>query len=294
MTNLFVGLLIVHGLIHLLGTARALGADLPALRQPVTATMGIVWLMAAILFLATAAAVGLWPRWWWTIGVAAIAVSSVAIATSWHDARFGAIVNGVAVVGVIFGFLALGPASLRAAYDHDVKRTLAGGEGLGIVTEADLAPLPVPVQRYLRASGVVGRPRVSTVRTRMHGRIRSAPDAPWMPFTAEQYNAFDRPARLFYMNASRAMVPIQGYHRYVGDTATMLVKAAALVPVAQAEGPDATRTETVTLFNDMCLLAPATLIDPPGRRSTTRRSARRSPTPGTRFTPSCRSMRPAT
>jgi hypothetical protein len=130
------------------------------------------------------------------------------------------------------------------------------------VTEADLAHLPALVQRFLRLSGVVGQPRVQSVRARMHGRIRSGPDAPWMPFTAEQYNFYDQPSRLFYMDASMFRVPVQGFHRYVGSSATMRVKAAALVLVAGASGSEMTQAETVTMFNDMCLLAPATLIDP--------------------------------
>jgi hypothetical protein len=57
-------------------------------------------------------------------------------------------------------------------------------------------------------------------------------------------------------------VPAYGYHRYVGDSASMVVKLFGLVPVARVSGPHMTRAETVTMFNDMCLLAPATLIDP--------------------------------
>jgi hypothetical protein len=83
-----------------------------------------------------------------------------------------------------------------------------------------------------------------------------------MPFAAEQYNVVDPPARLFYLNASMFAIPVQGYHRYVGSSASMRVKAAALVPVASAEGPEMTKGETVTLFNDMCIMAPATLVDP--------------------------------
>jgi Family of unknown function (DUF6544) len=58
------------------------------------------------------------------------------------------------------------------------------------------------------------------------------------------------------------MVPVQGYHRYVGPSATMTVKAAALVPVVEVSGPEMNEGETVTMFNDMCVIAPATLIDP--------------------------------
>ena len=42
----------------------------------------------------------------------------------------------------------------------------------------------------------------------------------------------------------------------------MRVKVAALVPVADAAGPEMDQSETVTLFNDMCLFAPASLANP--------------------------------
>jgi len=83
-----------------------------------------------------------------------------------------------------------------------------------------------------------------------------------MPLAAEQYNLVGERARLFYLNASMLTIPVQGYHRYVGPSATMNVKAAALVPVVQVSGNEMTQGETVTMFNDMCVMAPATLIDP--------------------------------
>jgi len=263
MRFIFAIVLVVHGLIHALGAAKAFKvAALPQLTQPISPAMGLLWLSAAVLFLGTAAALFAWTRWWWAIGAVAIVISQWAITASWTDAKFGSVLNLVALVGVVFGFLAQGPWSLRARYDGDVDAGLAHVAAVMPVTEADLAHLPAPVQRYLLASGVVGQPRIRNMRVRMHGRIRSGPDAPWMAFTAEQHNFYDRPARFFYMNASRALVPIQVLHRYAGTEATMLVKAAALVPVVQASGSEMTQAETVTLFNDMALLAPATLIDP--------------------------------
>ena len=128
------------------------------------------------------------------------------------------------------------------------------------VSEANIVHLPPPVQRYLRVVGVVGRSRVRYVHARMHGRIRSGPDARWMPLIAEQYNFFDgEPSRLFYMTASMFGIPLQGFHRYVGRSASMVVKVAGIVPVANASGTGMTRAETVTLLNDMCIMAPAAL-----------------------------------
>lgn len=263
MTTGFALFLIVHGLIHLIGPAKAFGwADLPQLTRPIPAALGILWLVAALLHGATAVSLFVWPRWWWAIGLTAVLVSTAVILPSWVDARPGLLVNGLVLVGVVFGFLSQGPFSLRRGFEQDVARTVVARASSAVVTEHDLAGLPALVQRYLRGAGVVGQPRVHDFRVRTHGRIRDSRTGRWMAFASDQYNVVAPPARLFYLNASMLGVPVQGYHRYVGASATMRVKAAALVPVVAADGDTMTQSETVTLFNDMCIMAPATLIDP--------------------------------
>lgn len=83
-----------------------------------------------------------------------------------------------------------------------------------------------------------------------------------MPFEAEQHNFLDAPTRLFSMTAWRAGIPAVGLHAFEDGAATMRVKLLGVVTVVDAGGADFTRTETVTVFNDMCLLAPATLLAP--------------------------------
>lgn len=259
----FAALLVVHGMIHVLGAAKAFGwATLPQLTQPISPVLGVLWLLLMPIFFTAAAALFFWPRGWWMIGAAAVVLSMIAIAPSWADAKVGALANGVVLVGVVFGFLSQGPFSLRAEYERDLETSLPAPAFPAAVNDDDLAHLPSLVQRYVRAAGVVGRPRVRSFRVRLRGRIRNGFAGRWMPFESEQYNVVDPPARMFYLTASMFAIPIQGYHRYVGSAASMRVKAAALVPVATAAGVEMTQSETVTLFNDMCLMAPATLIDP--------------------------------
>jgi hypothetical protein len=200
-----------------------------------------------------------WPQWWWAVAATAVAVSSIAIAQNWADARVGAAVNAVVLIGVVFGFLAAGPFSLRTQYDDEVRRRLDHPIRTDTLRDEDLVALPPPVRRYLQQAGVVGQPRVRSFHVRMHGRIRSGPNGPWMPIAAEQVNVVDVPARLFYLTGRMWGLPVLGFHRYVGSSASMVVKAAALVPVVRASGPEMDRSETVTVFNDMCVMAPATL-----------------------------------
>ena len=131
-----------------------------------------------------------------------------------------------------------------------------------VVTDGDLALLPDPVRRYVRATGMVGQPRIQNYRLRFRGRIRSGPDARWMPFVANQHSFTDEPTRLFLMDASMMGAPVQAFHRLIDGHAVMRVKALGAVTVADARGADMDRAEAVTLFNDMCLLAPSTILDP--------------------------------
>lgn len=146
----FATLLVAHGLIHLLGAAKAFGwAELPQLTQPISPAFGALWLLSTPLLLAAAVSLFVWPRGWWVIGAIAVVFSMIAIVPSWTDAKVGALANAVVLVGVAFGFLSQGPFSLRAEYDRDLESYVSGPASLMPLSDADLAHLPPPVQRYL-------------------------------------------------------------------------------------------------------------------------------------------------
>lgn len=263
MRTAFLVFLLVHGAIHLLGFAKGFRlAEIAPLDQPISRAVGGVWLSSSLAFFGSAALFAFAPGHWWVAAVPALVLSQFAIATSWGDAKFGTVANLVVLVPLALSLLDLRSTSFRSIYEQDVARGLALEVAEAPVTEADLAGLPSSVQTYLRRTGSVGRPRVHHVRTRWRAQMRRAPGAPWMEARAAQYNFFDPPrARVFLMNASRYGVPFVALHRYVGDAATMQVRVASLVDIVDARGPEMNQGETVTMFNDMCLLAPASLVD---------------------------------
>jgi hypothetical protein len=134
------------------------------------------------------------------------------------------------------------------------------------VTEADLARLPEPVQRWLRHAGVVGRPPVRAVHVTFDATLYSAPDQPGMRGPAHQVDVLDPPRRLFHMSTHLSTwmggLPVQVLHDYRGHDATMQVRLAGLLDVADFAGPLLSRTETVTLLNDLCAYAPSALLGP--------------------------------
>ena len=258
----FMVVVFIHGLLHLMGFAKAFGyAELPQLIQPISRTLGALWLMAALLLVATAAGVALWPSGWWLLGTIALVFSQTAIMASWSDAKFGTLANLLLLVGALYGFASRGPWSLRADYERCFP--LAGpGTSAEVLTEADLAPLPESVQRYVRAAGVVGQPRIRNFRATWKGRIRSSAKSPWMIFTAKQLNTFDPLRRFFLMDATMKGLPVDVLHVFDQRGATMRVKLLSVVPMVDAKGPELTRAETVTIFNDLCILAPGALVSP--------------------------------
>ena len=130
-----------------------------------------------------------------------------------------------------------------------------------IIMDNDLQHLPQIVKKYLHYTGVVGKEKVFNVRIKFEGRIRSKPDGSWMHFKSEQYNFFDYPTRIFYIKANKLGIPANGLHLYKDEKAIMIIKLAGLFKVVDAKGQEMNQGETVTIFNDMCFVAPATLID---------------------------------
>jgi hypothetical protein len=256
-----------HGLIHLLGVVKGFGwAQVPQLTQPVGAGAGILWLLAAMLALVCAGflAAGA-PTWWWMVALGAAALSQVAILTSWNDAKAGTAANLVLVLAAAYGFASVGPTSFHAQWRDQATRALADVDPTPkLVSEADLAALPEPLAAYVRSSGAVGKPRVTSFFATFHGRIRSGPTQAWMPFTGKQVNTYGpRPQRAFLMDATRSGLPITVLHQFAHTTATMRAKVLSAVTVVDAEGPEMNRGETVTVFNDLVVLAPGAIVGAP-------------------------------
>jgi hypothetical protein len=174
---------------------------------------------------------------------------------------------GLIVTAAVYAWASRGPRSARARYHRLARAALVESRRSGpppgeVVTEDDLARLPAPLADYVRGSGAVGQPRVVNFRARISGRIRAGADKPWMPFEGEQVNTFGPlPSRLFFIDARMFGLPVDVLHLFTGPSATMEVKACSLVPITNAAGPEMDRSETVTILNDLCVMAPAALVD---------------------------------
>ncbi len=154
--------------------------------------------------------------------------------------------------------------SLRARYDQVVAAEFAAQPLMpdpATLTAADLTGLPDPVRRYVERSGAVGRPRPQNMRVVMDATMYRKPGAP-MPARSVQYSFFGRPTRLFLMEARMFGLPVRALHVYRHEQATFTVRVASTVNMVDLRGEEISAAETVTVLNDMCLMAPGALVDP--------------------------------
>jgi len=260
MRYLLVALILIHGLIHFMGFSKAFGlADMKQLSIPISKPIGLFWLLTALLFLISATLYLLKSGTWMYTCIIACVLSQFIIVLSWKDAKFGTIANGILL---LIALLSLTTRLFELSYKKEANGLVKQRSRLTVplLTAADIGHLPVPVQRYLIYCGVLNQPKVLNMQVLFEGQMREK-GKDFFSFRSEQYNFFENPARLFFMKAAMYGITVPGYHRYVNATASMDIRLFGQFSVIHQSGPGMDSTETVTLFNDMCLLAPASLID---------------------------------
>lgn len=233
---LFVLLLAIHGLIHLMGFAKAFEfAKMEQLTQPISRFYGVIWLFATTLFFAAIPIYLLKKDWWWIIGLAAVIVSQFVIFTSWQDAKFGTIANVIVLVVLIIGF---GQWNFNRTTNKAIAEIgSAAKQNAGIVSFKDCENLPAPVARYFRFALKDGQP------IRHHAKIRHAGEFnmgdKWIPFESEQHFSSDPPG--FVWDANMEMNPLMNVRvrdGYSHGKGTMQGKILGLLSVVNANGGD--------------------------------------------------------
>lgn len=255
----FLLLLLLHGLIHLMGFSKAFyPASVSQLKINITKAEGVLWLITALLFVTTAILLMAKNPYWWLYAAIAFVLSQCLVILAWNDAKYGSIVNIIILLVTIAGYSTW---NYHHKYKADVQGYLSTNLKEDILSEPDIQQLPDAVKKYLRYSGCINRPKVNNFRIVFKGQIRKDEASEWMPFTSEQYNFLNPAVRLFFMNANMKHMPVAGFHSYKNGTAFMDIRLLSLFKVQYQDGKEMGIAETVTFFNDMCCMAPATLID---------------------------------
>ncbi|BCG57402.1 hypothetical protein PUR_08270 [Paenibacillus sp. URB8-2] len=108
-----------------------------------------------------------------------------------------------------------------------------------IIRQGDLAVLPLPVQRWLENSQIVGKEKITSVRLKQTGRMRTKEGGRWMPAKAVQYFRADEPGFVWQADVQMALLlHLSGLDHYREGKGKMSIKLLSLFPVVDAQGPE--------------------------------------------------------
>ncbi|MEO8110680.1 MAG: DUF6544 family protein [Ginsengibacter sp.] len=259
--GVFLVIILFHALIHFAGFARAFDLERASIIiQNISKIFGIFWLTGGLLFIVSALLFYLKKNVWMFFSITAISLSQYLIMAYWPETKLATVINVIILFGTI---LAVAEWNFSKKYKKQVQAFLRQQPvaPVDLLTEIDIQHLPVLVKKYLKYTGSVGKPKVKNFKINFFGRLRQDEQSEWMLFTSQQYNFVDASTRLFFLNATMKHLPVSGFHSFKNGKAFMDIRLFSMFRVQYQSGKEMNISETVTFFNDMCCLAPATLID---------------------------------
>ena len=235
---MLAALLLIHGLIHLMGFAKAFKlADIHQLTQPISRSVGVLWLLTAAIFVIIVGLLAFKKDTWWMLAILAVIISQMLIFASWQDAKFGTIANVIVIVGIIIGY---GIWSFNQMTNKELHALMpVRSFPSALITESNLTGLPSVVQRWLKRANIVGKERIYTVQLYQKGKMRTTPHSAWMPVEAQQYFTTDPPGFIWIADVKMMpMLHLSGRDKFVNGKGNMLIKALSLLTVADAKGAE--------------------------------------------------------
>ncbi|RKS55561.1 hypothetical protein BC962_0526 [Gillisia mitskevichiae] len=230
----------LHGMIHLIGFLKAFGIfQFDAISQPVSKTLGVLFLVAFFFFAVTANLFFRRHDYWWIIGLLAVLISQFLIISFWKDTGFGSILNLVILTASIIGYstnsfkekVHAETAKMLSYIDTSEKKS---------VSKQIIADLPSPVQKWLLNNGSLGKENISSVFLKQDLQILMKPEQKqWSTAKAKQYFTIDPPAFNWCVNLEmKPWIKLVGRDKFEKGKGEMEIKLLSLFPIVNSRNDE--------------------------------------------------------
>lgn len=238
MKILFFILVILHGLIHLLGWIKGFEIkEIKALTLPISKPMGLLWLLAAALFVIYGLMYLFQSRYTWVLGLIGVVISQILIFIFWKDAKIGTLPN---LLILIVSLMNWGQFRFHQMVEKQTLQLVRASNPSETqsVKEEGLKSLPEPVTRWIRQSGMIGKPYLNGAKVSQIAEMQMSPDKDqWMKAKAEQYTSMNPPAFIWKVDARmNSFLNFQGRDKFEEGKGEMLIQLNSLIPIVDKKG----------------------------------------------------------
>lgn len=226
-------LLLIHGTIHLMGFASSyfsssINKQVLGIPKPI----GAIWLVVFIMFIVAASALIANKKWFYIAFIAAI-ISQILIVLVWKEAKFGTIAN---IIILVVSYSAYGNHQFNKMVKIETAEILQhiNSENTTIISEKDMLHLPEIVQKWMKNSGVIGNKKITSVRLKQKGKMKTKPNSKWLNFKAEQYFNVEEPAFVWFTEVEFIpLLRLVGRDKLIDGEGHMFIKLAGIIPVVK-------------------------------------------------------------
>jgi hypothetical protein len=173
-----------------------------------------------------------------------------------------AIIISVVIILIIVFFIIQNRIFYSGFKRLSVRAEAEGGSwDTSKVTEDDLKPLPPPVIRFLKTSGIVGKRRLSFVRVFHSGTFKPGANKKFMPVKGEYLLTTRNPSFVWYGRVS--LIPgltFSALDSYVSGKGGMIVKIMGLIKVVDEKGETIDKSAFGRCIAEMCM-SPSFFLD---------------------------------
>lgn len=226
-------LLLIHGAIHLMGFASSyFSANINKQILGIPKPIGAIWLVVFIMFMVAASSLIANKKWFYIAFLAAI-ISQILIVLVWKEAKFGTIAN---IIILVVSYSAYGNHQFNKMVKIETAEMFQhiNSENTSIITKKDMLHLPEIVQKWIKNSGVIGKEKITSVRLKQKGEMKTKPNGKWLNFKAEQ--CFNVEEAAFVWSTEVEFMPLLklvGRDKLMDGEGHMFIKLAGIIPVVK-------------------------------------------------------------
>lgn len=173
----------------------------------------------------------------WVFGAIATILAQYLIFTHWKELKYLSIINIVIFIVAVFHYGKFTFHKLIEKEKRVIKETL-NFNNPALLLDSDIAELPLPVKKWLRKCGAVGKNKTVVGKIEQLAFLKMKQDQKnWLKASATQYTTTEIPAFIWSVEVDmNPLIKFNGRDKFINGNGNMLIKINSLLTIVNEKG----------------------------------------------------------